>query len=156
MNLSSFSGKRGALIAAAGIVSLAFLLSIPQLFENVDAKDVVVIQSPISGELSVYTEQGVKWQGFGKVTVYPRRDQFSFLVPKAPAEGAQPAPDESIGTRFNDGGNGKISGTMNWAMPMAVDKIVQIHRDFGSIGAIEQQLIRTSMQKVIYNVGPTM
>lgn len=159
MNITNLSGKRGAIIAAIGITAVATLVSIPQLFENVDAKDVVVIQSPISGDLSVYTEQGVKWQGFGKVTVYPRRDQFSFLLPKAvvvDGKTENASPDESIGTRFNDGGNGKISGTMNWAMPMAVDKIVQIHRDFGSIGAIEQQLIRTSMQKVIYNVGPTM
>ena len=137
----------------AGVVALVALgISIPQLFENLDAKDVMVIQSPFSGELNVYTDPGVKWQGFGKVTVYQRRDQFSFSTHADQGK----AGDESIPTRFNDGGHGNISGTMNWTMPLSNEAIIKIHKDFGSIGAIEQQLIRTSMQKVIYNVGPTM
>lgn len=131
------------------------LVTSPQLVENVDAKDIVVIQSAISGDLAVYTEPGWRWQGFGKVTTYPRRDQFSFLIGKVDSDGKTHL-DESINTRFNDGGSGKLSGTMNWAMPITNEKIVKLHKDFGSIAAVEQQLIRTSMQKVIYNVGPTM
>jgi hypothetical protein len=122
------------------------------LVENVDAKDIVVIQSPVSGELTVYIEPGWKWQGFGKVTSYPRRDQFSF---SANADQGKPV-DESISTRFNDGGHGNVSGTMNWQMPLKADTVIALHKDFGSTQAIEQQLIRTAMQKVIYNVGPTM
>ena len=136
-----------ALIAAVFV-----LLSLHMLVENVDAKDYVVIQSPISGELNVYTEPGWKWRGFGKVTTYQRRDQFSF---SARADQGK-AIDESISTRFNDGGHGNISGTMSWQMPAKPEMIIKLHKDFGSMDAIEQQLIRVSMQKVIYNVGPTM
>jgi hypothetical protein len=141
-------------IFAAGIllVSLLGLSFLPFIFENLDAKEIMVIQSPIAGELTVFTEPGIQWQGFGKVTKYPRRDQFSFSN-KADQGKSQ---DESIQTRFNDGGHGNISGTMNWAMPLKPEMVVRLHKDFGSIESIEQQLIRTAMQKVIYNVGPTM
>lgn len=148
----SFGSRTIVTMVTLAVIGIATLVSIPQLMENVDAKDVVIIQSPISGDLAVYTEPGWKWQGFGKVTSYPRRDQFSFSDRKDQGKQA----DESISTRFNDGGHGNISGTMNWAMPLNAASIIAIHKDFGSIAAIEQQLIRTAMQKVIYNVGPTM
>ena len=111
------------------------LVTSPQLVENVDAKDIVVIQSAISGDLAVYTEPGWRWQGFGKVTTYPRRDQFSFLIGKVDSDGKTHL-DESINTRFNDGGSGKLSGTLYWAMPITNEKIVKLHTDFGSIAAV--------------------
>lgn len=135
-----------------GVVGAVFaVFSIPQMFENVDAKDIVVIQSMFSGDLTVYTDPGLKWQGGGKVTVYPRRDQFSFIYSED--KGGN---DNSMTTRFNDGGHGKISGTINWTMPLVVEKIKALHKDFGSFDAIEVSLIRPSLQKVVYNVGPTM
>jgi hypothetical protein len=141
------------LVGGLSAVAVAVLVAIsPMLVENVDARDIAVIQSPVSGDLSVFTEPGWKWQGFGKVTTYPRRDQFSF---SSSADQGKPL-DESISTRFNDGGHGNVSGTMNWQMPLKTESIIALHKDFGSVGAIEQQLIRTAMQKVIYNVGPTM
>lgn len=137
------------------VISIAlFVVSIiivPQLFTNVDAGQIVVIQK-VSGDLDVITDPGWKWQGLGKITRYNRRDQFSF---SSNMDQGKPI-DESIQTRFNDGGHANISGTINWAMPVAVDKVIKLHKDFGSTAAIEQQLMRTAVQKVIYNVGPTM
>ena len=111
----------------------------------------MVIQS-VGGDLNTFIEPGWKTQAFGKVTTYKRRDQFSFSSVKDQGK----ALDESISTRFNDGGHGNISGTVNWQMPLKHEQIVALHKDFGSIEAIEQQLIRPALQKVIYNVGPTM
>ena len=133
------------------VVTLAALIIIPQLFTNVDAKEIVVIQR-ISGKLDVISEPGWTWQGMGKITRYSRRDQFSF---SSVVDQGKPR-DESITTRFNDGGHANISGTINWAMPLQAEKVVKLHKDFGSTDAIEQQLMRTVVQKVIYNVGPTM
>lgn len=148
-----FSTVKASISVIVGVVlSVLAVICIPQLVENTDARNITVIQSPIDGELSVYTEPGWKWQGFGKVTTYPRRTQFNF----ASAHDLDSAEDRSITTRFNDGGHGDISGTVNWQMPLAIEKVIPLHRDFGSFEAIEQQLIRTSLQKVIYNVGPTM
>lgn len=144
---------RQVTIGVAVVVAVVVLpMVVTSSWENLDSSQIMVIQSPLSGELTVHTDPGVKWQGFGKVTKYLRRDQFGF---SSHADQGK-AIDESIQTRFNDGGHGNISGTMNWAMPLANEAVIRLHKDFGSIQAIEQQLIRTAMQKVIYNVGPTM
>jgi hypothetical protein len=150
--LENISSKGISRIVIGLMVSIVALITSTQLVTNVDALDLAVIQSPISGEIAVHTDPGWKWRGFGKVTVYPRRDQFGFSSTK---DQGKPI-DESIATRFNDGGHGNISGTINWQMPMKAASIIALHKDFGSVAAIEQQLIRTAMQKVIYNVGPTM
>lgn len=144
------AGRIVALVLV-GIAFVASLIIVPQMFTNVDAKKIVVIQK-ISGELEVVTDPGWKWQGMGKITTYPRRDQFSFSANK---DQGNPV-DESIQTRFNDGGHANISGTINWAMPLDTKSIIRLHKDFGSVEAIEHQLMRTAVQKVIYNVGPTM
>lgn len=143
--------KKIVTIAVAAITALVVLILTPMLMMNVDAKEIVVRQT-VGGELEVYTDPGYKWRGFGKVTRYSRRDQFSFSSRTDQGKTL----DESIQTRFNDGGHANISGTLNWAMPLSVDKIIRLHKDFGSTRAVEQQLIRTAVQKVIYNVGPTM
>ena len=93
-------------ILVAGISAVAFLLlliCLPQLVENLDAKNIMVIQS-VGGDLNTFTEPGWKSQMFGKVTTYSRRDQFSFS--SKPDQGKPN--DESISTRFNDGGHGNI------------------------------------------------
>ena len=147
----NFTIGRFVALAITVVALLAAVIIVPQLFTNVDAKEIVVIQR-ISGQLDVITEQGWTWQGMGKITHYPRLDQFSF----SSSEDQGKPVDESIQTRFNDGGHANISGTINWAMPLSKEKIVALHKDFGSTHAIEQQLMRTAVQKVIYNVGPTM
>ena len=151
MNTPTVTPRRILTAALAGIAFLATLICLPMLVENLDAKNLMVIQA-LGGDLNTFTEPGWKAQAFGKVTTYQRRDQFSFSSVKDQGK----TTDESISTRFNDGGHGNISGTVNWQMPLKHEQIVALHKDFGSIGAIEQQLIRPSMQKVIYNVGPTM
>ena len=149
--IENLTPKRIIATTIGAIVGASTLIIVPQLFTNVDAKQLVVIQK-INGDLECVTEPGWKLQGMGKLTTYPRRDQYSF---SSALDQGKPI-DESIQTRFNDGGHANLSGTINWAMPVSCDKIKGLHKDFGSVAAIEQQLIRPAVQKVIYNVGPTM
>ena len=136
-----------------GVLAVIFTpILIMNLAEDLDKTEVMVIQSPLTGELTAHTEPGVKWQGFGKVTKMPRRLQFSFSSHSDQGKTV----DESIITQFNDGGRANISGVMNWAVPLKHDQLIALVRDFGSYEAVEQQLIKPSMQKVVFNVGPTM
>jgi len=147
--------RRGMLVIVAVVAAiLVGIYTLTQMWVDVDASEIVVVQAPISGKLSVYVDPGWKYQGFGTVTRYPRRAQFAFLVKR---EGeAHRETDESIATRFNDGGHGNISGSINWAMPLSPDKVIALHKDFRGFEAIEQQLLRRAVQKVVFNVGPTM
>ena len=117
-------------------------------FENLDAKEVMVIQSPIDGTLAVFTDPGVKWQGFGKVTKYPRRDTFTF--------GSNGKDDTSRKLRFNDGGHANLYGSVSWEMPLKPDQIIAIHKTFGSPEAVESAAVAKMLDAAIYLAGPLM
>jgi regulator of protease activity HflC (stomatin/prohibitin superfamily) len=139
-------------MALAAIVLVAILLSLGSIAENLDAKQVMVIQSPVAGDLNWYTTSGVKWQGFGKVTLYNRRSQYWFSAKDDQGEKT----NDSIKIRFNDGGHAQISGGISWEMPLDEAHLTAIHQKFGSQAAIEQQLIGTIIEKSIYMTGPIM
>lgn len=152
MNQTAKVSGRGVTFGVIGIALLVITaIAVPNLIETLDAKEVMVIQS-VTGELTVYTDPGPKWQGFGKVTTYPRRDQYSFSSAKD--QGSEI--DLSIKTGFNDGGTGRVSGVMSWEMPLKIDQVIRLHKEYGSFTAIEQQLIRPMLEKVIFSAGATM
>ncbi len=151
MNTPTLTPRRMLIMGVSALVFVVSLICLPLLVENLDAGDVMVIQS-VTGDLNVYTEPGPKWQGFGKVTVYPRRDQYSFSAAKDQGKTL----DQSIATGFNDGGVGHVSGVVSWEMPLKPDAIIRLHKEYGSLHAIDQQLIRPMLEKVIFSAGATM
>lgn len=148
--LFSKFGILGIVLSVLAMILVPYVIG--QTWTNLDAHDIMVVQSPFSGNLTVYTDAGLKTTTFGKVTKYPRRAQYSFSSSKDQGKTL----DESIETRFNDGGTAHLSGVVSWDMPLDTQKVIQLHREFGSFEAIEQQLIRPMIEKVVYTVGPTM
>jgi regulator of protease activity HflC (stomatin/prohibitin superfamily) len=146
INFSRILKGVGAFVAALVLLVMSF-----QLFEQMDASEIMVVQSPF-GELSVYTDAGIKWQGGGKVTFYKKRSQFSFSAKKDQGSTA----DQSLAVQFGDGGHGNISGVMSWEMPLAVPKVIGLHKLYGSQQGVEQQLIRPAVERAIYLTGPLM
>lgn len=138
-------------IALTVIFFVATVISIPQLVENVSADEIVVIQS-VKGNLDVYSQAGPVWQGYGRVTAYKKREQYSFSAKKDQGK----ATDQSIDVTFNDGGHGRISGVVSWEMPTATEAVIKLHTLFGSQHAIEQQLVRPAIEKSVYLTGPMM
>ncbi len=124
----------------AGVLSIVLLISIGSLVENVDADEIMVIQDPMDGELHWYTSAGMKWQGFGKVTSYPRRSEYSF----------------SQSVKFNDGGHGTIWGSTQWEMPQSDSLLNQLHSKYPGVARIQEQIIQTVTNKSIYMTGPLM
>ncbi|MDP3734934.1 MAG: SPFH domain-containing protein [bacterium] len=123
-----------------------------QLFEHLDAEDLMVIQSPWSGTLTWHTNPGVKGQWFGKVTKYRKRDQFWFSAKSDQGKKAK----ESLQVRFNDGAHATISGSIAWEMPVDDKSLRALHVRYGSHDAIQQQLVRTVIEKAVYMTGPLM
>jgi hypothetical protein len=130
-------------------VALVFgsVIAIPNLYENLDASEVMVIQS-VTGKLNVYTEPGPQWQGFGTVTTYPRQKQYVFAV----EDGA----DTSIKLQFNDGGTATLHGSVNWEMPVDNPSIIKIHKAFGSAEGVEKRAVVKMMDAATYLAGPLM
>lgn len=120
-------------------------------FEQLDAKQVMLIQYP-NGDLGFYNTPGIKPQWFGRVHKFDKRAQFWFS-----AKGDQGAKmDQSIKVRFNDGGHANVSGSLSWEMPVSRDQVIALYSKYGSEEAIQQQLIRTAVEKSVYMTGPLM
>jgi hypothetical protein len=64
--------------------------------------------------------------------------------------------DQSIATRFNDGGHAKISGSVRVDLPLDRDHLTGLHVRYGSQDAIEHELVRTTFERSIYMSGPLM
>jgi regulator of protease activity HflC (stomatin/prohibitin superfamily) len=141
-------------VAVAGLLTVATLVSLPMLFENLDSSELMVIQS-VSGSMRVVTEPGWSWQGFGTVTKYPRRSEFRFsTTDDKEADARMKSP--GLNVRFYDGGNAIVNGSMSWQMPLDAKSVIEIHRDFRSPEAFETSAIRRSMEGAAIQSGPMM
>lgn len=139
-------------IAAATITVLILcLIGLSNLVVHLDAADVMVIQYP-SGTLKVCSQPGYYAQWFGTVTKYRKRSQFWFSSARDQGNSA----DQSMSVRFNDGGHARVSGSIAWEMPISDREAIRLHTLYGSQTAIEQQLVRTVVEKSIYMTGPLM
>lgn len=138
------------LIAIAVVLTLATPYVITNFWENLEANHIMVIQSPVSGELDVYTDPGLKWQGFGTVTKYPRRATYSFGYDK------ETKVDNSKQVRFNDGGHATLYGSSQWEMPLDPKAVIAIHKAFGSALAVENSAVAKMIDAAVYLSGPLM
>ncbi len=161
------SKARIGAIGGGILALLTAVVAIPQLVENLDASQIMVIQYP-SGGLTVYTEPGPKFQWFGKVTLYPRQKQYSFCSQSVKdGNGVQEVVCEIPNTgelattgakrlRFNDGGHATLNGSVNWEMPLDEKSIINIHKKFGSASGVETNAIGKMLDAAIYLAGPLM
>jgi regulator of protease activity HflC (stomatin/prohibitin superfamily) len=143
------------------VIIIGGLVASGGLFENVPAGYICVIQSPISGELIVYTEHGLKLQKFGKVTYYPRSGIFEFRQPVDSTDKVQEKyynveDDRSLKIAFNDSGTAWISGSVRYDYPLSQDMITTLHKIFSSHEAVLKGLIETTVERSVYMTGPLM
>ncbi|MDD5035420.1 MAG: SPFH domain-containing protein [Methylococcaceae bacterium] len=134
-----------------GIGAILLIYLLLHLFVYLESTEIVVIQYPW-GELKSHTEPGIYPRFFGAVTKYPLSSQFSFSSKIDQGE----EKDESLRLRFNDGGHATVSGVIRWEMPSDSEHLVVLHRKFGSVKAVEQQLIRPTLESSAYTTGPLM
>jgi len=143
MNSDSNFLFRIGLIAILGIAPIAILF---EGWENLDADEIMVVQSPIAGTLTWHTTPGIKPQWFGKVTKYKKRSIYAF----------DDETGKGIEVRFNDGGHGTVFGSIQYDMPLDDEHLTAIHTRFGSQLAVQQQVIERVTGKSIYMSGPLM
>jgi hypothetical protein len=133
----------GSILLVAGVSMFG------NLVENLDNSQVMFVQAPISGKLTLHTTPGMKKQFFGRVTKYEKRSQFAFTEEKD-------ASIPPLKTRFNDGAHGFISGSFSWDMPLDIENLTELHTKYGSQESIEQELMKTIIEKAVYMTGPLM
>ncbi|MCH7611648.1 MAG: hypothetical protein IIB10_13300 [Chloroflexi bacterium] len=137
--------ERSAIMMKIGAVGIAILLVAlaamsTQIWENVGADEIVVIQAPFSGELVWHIAPGLKLQKFGQVTKYPKRRMYNF----------------TNDIRFNEGGTATLVGSIQWEMPLDVENLNALHSRFHSSDAIQNQLVGVVTDKAAYMTGPLL
>lgn len=150
--MKNFSIKKITLLALSAVALIVLISYSGKMFEEVEAGEICVIQHPLSGELDVITTPGTYSQYLGKATHYKRRTQIWFSKMNDQGNSV----DQSIKIRFNDGGNGNISGSVSMELPLDAKAIIALHTSFGSQEAIEHDLVTTVIQKAVYMSGPLM
>lgn len=144
---------------AALVIGLVFtIFAGTSLVENVDASEIVIIQSPVAGTLTCYSNQGLKWQGFGKATSYQKRGQYEFdgkaiVVTERTNDGPTTTSEEGARITFNDGAESAIAGSIQYDMPLDCENLKTIHTKYGSQAALENQLVEVVVDKAIFLTG---
>lgn len=143
-------------LVIVGLVALFGVFVLTSAFYHQNANEIAVVQSPVSGELTVSFDPGMHPLWGGRLTTYPRRGQIDF--------DGMPDKDlkdnvlhiSKLGIRFNDGAEAVISGSLAWEMPSTKDQVITLHKMYGSAEAIENQIIVKNLGKAMYMTGPLM
>lgn len=141
-----------------GIAILIFgLVMIGNMVTTVNADEIVIKQDVWGGALTVWDNPGVHWQNFGTITRYKRSAQLWFSAKKDEGkDAAAQAINESIKVRFNDGGHGNISGSLRYSLPSNPNQMIELHRTYHNMDAIDHDLLRQVVNKGVYMSGPLM
>lgn len=150
-SLFSRLGALGLVLSVVAVIAIP--IAVLEMWSNVDAHEIMVVQSPLSGNLSCYVDPGLKFTAFGRVTKYPRRAEYDFNLRK---EGEKVIADNTKKIQFSDGGHAKLDGAVNWEMPLDCPSIITIHKAFGSADGITSQGISKAIDSAIYLSGPMM
>lgn len=134
------------------VVLIVSIIVIANIGTTVGADEIVVKQDVLGGTLHVWDSPGWHAQNFGTITRYKRSAQLWFSAKED--EGKKT--DDSIRVRFNDGGHGNISGSLRYMLPNDQNKMLEVHRTFHSMEAIDHELVRQVVNKGVYMSGPLM
>jgi len=115
-------------------------------FETVEKGTYQIRQFPITGTLSVKMDPGMWCQCFGDVQTWPVSTTFDFTT------------DHIIPTRFNDGSQSTVLGTVRVYMPKSEEKALEIitKHGFRSINSVMEQLVYPHLGRVLRLTGNLM
>jgi len=130
------------------VIIMAF--SAGNLFENVGAEEIKIKQAWQSGDLTVWTTAGIKWQGFGKVTDYKKASQLNCVFEDIKGTYAP------LSCRFNDAGKAEMALSVRWENPLDHESMKKLHTKYNSQEAIEKNLVLQTLDRAVYMTGPLM
>jgi regulator of protease activity HflC (stomatin/prohibitin superfamily) len=119
---------------------------------TVGSDEIVVKQNLLDGQLQVWNTPGVHWQNFGKITVYRKSQQYWF---SSRTDEGKPT-DDSIKVRYSDGAHSNISGSLRYNLPLDEKDMILLHSTYGSMAAIDHELIKQVVNKSVFLTGPLM
>ncbi len=144
--------KKHILGGLVAFISIVFIACLGKIGEDVKNEQIVVNQYPFTGSMQYWTTPGFKWQWFGKTTHYYKTNQLWF--------GSDNESGEQMGNPipviFNDASDGLIYGSLRVKLPTETTYLTRIQTDYNGMERLMQDLVRPTVNKVIYASGPLM
>lgn len=144
--------KKHILGGLVAFISIVFIACLGKIGEDVKNEQIVVNQYPFTGSMQYWTTPGFKWQWFGKTTHYYKTNQLWF--------GSDNESGEQMGNPipviFNDASDGLIYGSLRVKLPTETAYLARIQTDYNGMERLMQDLVRPTVNKVIYASGPLM
>lgn len=134
------SAKQVLAVIVGAVTFVVALLVGTMTFEKIDANEILVVQDAIDGELHWYNTAGMKPQWFGRVTIFPKVVTYPFEGP----------------IRFNEGGHGKVIGSIQFRLPQDAANLTNIYTTFGNSTALNDGLLAVVTDKSIFMTGPLL
>jgi len=132
------------------VISIVILVAVILLgmnaFETVEKGTYQIRQFPVTGTLSVKMDPGMWCQCFGDVQTWPVSTTFDFDR------------DHVIPTRFNDGSQSTVLGSVRVYMPKSEEKALDLitKHGFRSINSVMEQLVFPHLGRVLRLTGNLM
>jgi len=127
------------IILAGAIIAIILVISIGgSIFSTVDGGEVIVKQAAVTGDLTIYTDEGLFMRMFGKLTRYYRT--YDTYLSKDPLDGGKGMETMPTTVRFGDGGTAEIGSVTQWRLPLIDEPVTKIHRNFRSSIALQAQV----------------
>lgn len=144
--------KKQILGGVIALLAVVFVSCLGKIGEDVKNEQIVVNQFPFTGNMEYWTTPGYKWQWFGKTTHYYKTSQMWF--------GSDNESGERMGNPipviFNDASDGLIYGSLRVKLPTSKEYLERIQTDYNGMDRLMQDLVRPTVNKVIYASGPLM
>ena len=139
-------GFKFKILAAASIaVIVLFAVLATSLFDSVDAGWVVIKQGSLSGNLTVISQPGPFFQGFGKLDPYKQAVTIGFG-----SSGEDSSADMgAIDVRFADSGKAQVYGNARFELPFLDEvKMKRIHTQYRSFDHLVGILLEKEVAQV--------
>ena len=144
--------KRQIFAVFCAILAIVVVALSGKIGEDVKNEQIVVNQYPFTGKMVYWTDPGFKWQWFGKTTHYYKTQQLWFGSDNE--DGKQTGIPISV--IFNDASDGLIYGSLRVKLPTEETYLRRIQTDYNGMNRLMQDLVRPTVNKVVYASGPLM
>lgn len=129
--------------SGVGIIGVSVLLTFA---EKNDSGFYQVRRHEVFGDLYVRYDAGWYYNGLCDVTTYQVETSYTFSSEKHEERVVGPA----IKVRFNDGGEGFISGDFRFQLPANDEDMIRVHEIFGGPDALMRELYIPLINEVVF------
>lgn len=130
-----------AILVGSIVAVVALSIMAGSLFETNNAGNFQVKQASFTGDLSVRSNPGVYWQGFGDITTYPVTYTLYFGN-KSDDNNSHSSETNAANVRFTDAGTAKVSGFVQIRLPSTEEQRLALHKDYKNFENVANNMIR--------------